>query len=79
MHISKEKILRWHPEFDVETCKVIEQAELPQPPDVERMTSAKDVLDKAKSLIQLRYSHGESIAAISRSKDDFKECFSKKR
>ncbi|XP_076482067.1 chromatin licensing and DNA replication factor double parked [Bombus vancouverensis nearcticus] len=50
MHISKEKILRWHPEFDVETCKVIEQAELPQPPNVERMTSAKDVLDKAKSL-----------------------------
>lgn len=50
MHISKEKILRWHPEFDVETCKVIEQAELPQPPNVERMTSAKDVLGKNKSM-----------------------------
>lgn len=53
MYISKEKILRWHPEFDVETCKVIEQAELPQPPDVERMTSAKDVLGKNKSMYLL--------------------------
>lgn len=37
--------MRWHPEFDVESCKKIEQAELPQPPQVEK-TSAKDVLGK---------------------------------
>ncbi|XP_029164057.1 DNA replication factor Cdt1 [Nylanderia fulva] len=49
MNISREKIVRWHPEFDVESCKKIEQAELPQPPVVEK-ASAKDVLDKAKSL-----------------------------
>ncbi|CAD1475289.1 unnamed protein product, partial [Heterotrigona itama] len=50
MYVPKEKILRWHPEFDVETCKSIGQSDLPQPPNVDRMTSAKDVLDKAKSL-----------------------------
>ncbi|CAK9803097.1 DNA replication factor Cdt1 [Anthophora plagiata] len=50
MHVPKEKILRWHPEFDVESCKPIEQADLPQPPNVEKITTAKDVLDKAKSL-----------------------------
>ncbi|KMQ93182.1 dna replication factor cdt1 [Lasius niger] len=49
MNIPREKIVRWHPEFDVESCKKIEQAELPQPPVVEKAT-AKDVLDKAKSL-----------------------------
>ncbi|XP_072752927.1 DNA replication factor Cdt1 [Anoplolepis gracilipes] len=49
MNIPREKIIRWHPEFDVESCKQIEQAELPQPPVVEKPT-AKDVLDKAKSL-----------------------------
>ncbi|XP_036141576.1 DNA replication factor Cdt1 [Monomorium pharaonis] len=49
MNIPREKIVRWHPEFDVESCKKIEQAELPQPPYVEKPT-AKDVLDKAKSL-----------------------------
>ncbi|KAG7211391.1 hypothetical protein KM043_010679 [Ampulex compressa] len=50
MIIPKEKIMRWHPEFDVETCKVIEQSELPQVPNIEKAKSARDVLDKAKSL-----------------------------
>ncbi|EZA53127.1 hypothetical protein DMN91_005135 [Ooceraea biroi] len=49
MNIPREKIIRWHPEFDVESCKEIEKAELPQPLDTEKRT-AKDVLDKAKSL-----------------------------
>ncbi|KAL0120997.1 hypothetical protein PUN28_008612 [Cardiocondyla obscurior] len=49
MNVPREKIVRWHPEFDVESCKEIEQAELPQPPHIEKLT-AKDVLDKAKSL-----------------------------
>ncbi|XP_034182262.1 chromatin licensing and DNA replication factor double parked [Osmia lignaria lignaria] len=50
MRIPKEKIVRWHPEFDVESCNPIEVADLPEPPNVEKMTTAKDVLDKAKSL-----------------------------
>ncbi|XP_053972008.1 DNA replication factor Cdt1 isoform X1 [Hylaeus volcanicus] len=50
MRVPKEKIVRWHPEFDVESCKPIESADLPQPPDVEKLTTAKDVLDKAKSM-----------------------------
>ncbi|XP_043248436.1 DNA replication factor Cdt1 [Colletes gigas] len=50
MRVPKEKILRWHPEFDVESCKPIEPADLPQPPNVEKLTTAKDVLDKAKSM-----------------------------
>ncbi|XP_047347869.1 DNA replication factor Cdt1-like [Vespa velutina] len=48
--ILKEKIIRWHPEFDVESCKPIEQSALPQPPNTEKATSAKHVLEKAKSL-----------------------------
>ncbi|KAK2586746.1 hypothetical protein KPH14_011777 [Odynerus spinipes] len=50
MIIPKEKIVRWHPDFNVENCKPIEQSVLPQPPNVEKATSAKDVLEKAKSL-----------------------------
>lgn len=46
MVIPKEKIIRWHPEFDVENCKPIEHSELPQPPDVEKATSAQHVLGK---------------------------------
>lgn len=46
MNIPREKIVRWHPEFDVESCKKIEQAVLPQPPYVEK-PSARDVLGKS--------------------------------
>lgn len=42
--IPKEKITRWHPEFDVDNCPTIEVAELPQPPITEKALSAKDVL-----------------------------------
>lgn len=45
MNIPREKIVRWHPEFDVESCKKIKQAVLPQPPCVEKPT-ARDVLGK---------------------------------
>lgn len=49
MNIPREKIVRWHPEFDVESCKKIEQAVLPQPPYVEKPT-AKDVLGKSYNI-----------------------------
>ncbi|XP_055628887.1 DNA replication factor Cdt1 isoform X2 [Toxorhynchites rutilus septentrionalis] len=48
--LTKEKITRWHPEFDLESCPDIEKAELPQPPNVERFSSAKDVLSTARNL-----------------------------
>lgn len=51
MHVPKEKIVRWHPEFDVESCKPIEQSDLPQPPHVEKITTAKDVLGKNRNRI----------------------------
>ncbi|XP_043474201.1 DNA replication factor Cdt1 [Leptopilina heterotoma] len=50
MVVPRNKLVRWHPEFDIENCKAIEKAELPQPPNVEKASSAKDVLDKAKNL-----------------------------
>ncbi|XP_015522438.2 DNA replication factor Cdt1 [Neodiprion lecontei] len=50
MVIPKEKLTRWHPEFDVESCATIEKAELPQPPNIEKFTTAKDVLQKAKDM-----------------------------
>lgn len=46
MIVPRNKLVRWHPEFDIENCKAIEKAELPQPPNVEKASSAKDVLGK---------------------------------
>lgn len=54
MNIPREKIVRWHPEFDVESCKKIEQAVLPQPPYVEKPT-ARDVLGKCYDMIRILY------------------------
>lgn len=50
MRIPKEKLTRWHPEFDLESCPDVAQAALPQPPNVERFSSAKDVLSTARNL-----------------------------
>ncbi|EDS33520.1 DNA replication factor Cdt1 [Culex quinquefasciatus] len=50
MRIAKEKLTRWHPEFDLESCPDIAQTPLPLPPNVERFSSAKDVLSTARNL-----------------------------
>lgn len=44
MHIPKEKVIRWHPQFDVESCPPVEQSELPKPPVIEKASSAQEVL-----------------------------------
>ncbi|XP_052860608.1 DNA replication factor Cdt1 [Anopheles cruzii] len=51
LSVEREKIVRWHEEFDVESaCPDIEQVALPQPPNVEKFSSAKDVLSTARNL-----------------------------
>lgn len=49
--IPKDKPLRrWHPEFDLEACPEILPGELPQPPNIEKFSSAKDILSTARNL-----------------------------
>ncbi|XP_049547200.1 DNA replication factor Cdt1 [Anopheles darlingi] len=48
--VDREKIVRWHMDFDLESCPDIEQAELPKPPNVEKFSSARDVLSTARNL-----------------------------
>ncbi|XP_061499430.1 DNA replication factor Cdt1 isoform X2 [Anopheles gambiae] len=50
LNIDRSKIVRWHVDFDLENCPDIEKAELPQPPNVERFSSARDVLSTARNL-----------------------------
>lgn len=51
MRIAKEKITRWHPNFDVENCRDIEKAELPQPPVQDKASTAKEVLERANKIL----------------------------
>lgn len=50
MHIPLESLKKWHPEFDIERVPDLENAEIPQPPDEEKFSSGKDVLEKAKAM-----------------------------
>lgn len=50
MEIPRDKITRWHPEFDIEKIPDVEESELPQEPVEEKMTTGQEVLEKARSL-----------------------------
>lgn len=50
LSVTRGSLKRWHAEFDLEKVPDIEQEALPQPPNVERFSSAKDVLGAARNL-----------------------------
>lgn len=50
IHIPKDKVRRWHQDFDLESCPDILPGELPQPPNMDKFSSAKDILSTARNL-----------------------------
>ncbi|EMP36265.1 DNA replication factor Cdt1, partial [Chelonia mydas] len=51
MVIPDDKLTRWHPRFNVDEVPDIVPAELPQPPQVDKLTTAQEVLTKAQSMM----------------------------
>ncbi|NP_001081738.1 DNA replication factor Cdt1 [Xenopus laevis] len=51
MLVPDDKLTRWHPRFNVDEVLDVTPAELPLPPQVERLTTAQEVLSKARGLI----------------------------
>ncbi|XP_035519484.1 DNA replication factor Cdt1 [Morone saxatilis] len=49
--VPEDKLTRWHPRFNVDTVPAIQASSLPQPPHTEKLATAQEVLDKARSLI----------------------------
>ncbi|KAI3362582.1 hypothetical protein L3Q82_001615 [Scortum barcoo] len=49
--VPEDKLTRWHPRFNVDTVPTIQTSLLPQPPHSEKLATAQEVLDKARSLI----------------------------
>ena len=43
MEVPEDQLTRWHPRFNVDGVPDIEPAELPQPPAVEKLTTAQEV------------------------------------
>uniref|UniRef100_A0A1A9VPA5 Uncharacterized protein n=1 Tax=Glossina austeni TaxID=7395 RepID=A0A1A9VPA5_GLOAU len=53
------KVTRWHPDFDLENCPDIELAHLPQPPNVQKYSSAKDILLTSRNLFHSNIREGK--------------------
>ncbi|TSK20073.1 DNA replication factor Cdt1 [Bagarius yarrelli] len=49
--VPDDKLTRWHPKFNVDEVPNILPSDLPQPPQTEKLTTAQEVLDRARSLM----------------------------
>ncbi|XP_075045132.1 DNA replication factor Cdt1 [Mixophyes fleayi] len=51
MVVPDDKLTRWHPRFSVDEVPDILPAELPQPPQIDKLTTAQEVLTKARGMM----------------------------
>ncbi|KAM4894221.1 DNA replication factor Cdt1 [Sylvia borin] len=51
MVVPEEKLTRWHPRFNVDEVPDISPAELPQPPQEDRLSTAQEVLSTARGML----------------------------
>ncbi|NWV34171.1 CDT1 factor, partial [Grantiella picta] len=51
MVVPDEKLTRWHPRFNVDEVPDISPAELPRPPQEDRLSTAQEVLSTARGLL----------------------------
>ncbi|XP_048372079.1 DNA replication factor Cdt1 [Sphaerodactylus townsendi] len=51
MVVQDDKLARWHPRFKTDEVPDIVPAELPQPPQVDKLTTAQEVLAKARTML----------------------------
>uniref|UniRef100_A0A182MVA3 CDT1 Geminin-binding domain-containing protein n=1 Tax=Anopheles culicifacies TaxID=139723 RepID=A0A182MVA3_9DIPT len=68
LNIERKKIVRWHADFDLESCPDIEKAELPQPPNVEKFSSAREVLSTARNLFSCGTAMDRALARLEEKK-----------
>ncbi|XP_027745928.1 DNA replication factor Cdt1 [Empidonax traillii] len=51
MEVPEEKLTRWHPRFNVDEVPDISPMELPQPPQIDRLSTAQEVLSTARGML----------------------------
>ncbi|XP_077438280.1 DNA replication factor Cdt1 [Vanacampus margaritifer] len=49
--VPDDQLTRWHPNFNVDTVAAVQASLLPQPPRIDKLATAEEVLCKAHSLI----------------------------
>ncbi|KAH9630448.1 hypothetical protein HF086_016986 [Spodoptera exigua] len=68
MVIPEDKLTRWHPEFDIEKIPEVESAKLPEMPNVEKFSSAQDVLAKARELFKCNTKMERALEKLAQAK-----------
>lgn len=66
--IPDNKLVRWHPEFELEKIPEIECAKLPEMPNVEKYSSAQDVLAKARELFKCNTKMERALEKLAQAK-----------
>lgn len=68
MVIPDDKLTRWHPEFEIEKVPEVESAKLPEMPNVEKFSSAQDVLAKARELFKCNTKMERALEKLAQAK-----------
>ncbi|KAK5881911.1 hypothetical protein CesoFtcFv8_020549 [Champsocephalus esox] len=69
--VPDDRLTRWHPRFNVDTVPVISTGLLPQPPHTEKLSTAQEVLDRARSLVTPKME--KALAALALKTEETKE------
>jgi chromatin licensing and DNA replication factor 1 len=73
MSVTRGALKRWHPEFPLESVPDVEQKALPLPPNVEKYTTAKDVLSTARNLFNCSTPMERALERLEAKKKEEKE------
>ncbi|XP_041987368.1 DNA replication factor Cdt1 [Aricia agestis] len=68
MDIPDSKLVRWHPEFELEKVPEVECAKLPEVPNAEKYSSAEDVLAKARELFKCNTKMERALEKLAQAK-----------
>ncbi|CAH2217183.1 DNA replication factor Cdt1 [Pararge aegeria] len=68
IEIPDSKLVRWHPEFELEKIPDIESAKLPELPHSEKYSSAQDVLAKARELFKCNTKMERALEKLAQAK-----------
>lgn len=62
MVVPEEELTRWHPRFNVDEVPDISPAELPRPPQEDRLSTAQEVLSTARGMLSPKVRQGQGLA-----------------
>lgn len=62
--VPEDKLTRWHPRFQLDMVPAVPSSQLPQPPYVEKLTTAQEVLDRARALLTPKMEKALNGAAL---------------